>query len=81
MGCWRAKRLEFNNYELVDVDPPPEALYNDFCKKCWKGEGAMASMVPVGSSDSSGDSSSTSGDGVGDEPQNGPRGEAGSSKD
>ena len=81
MGCWRAKRLEFGKYDLLDVDPPPESMYNDFCKKCWRGEGALASLPPVASSDSSGDSSSTSGDGVGDEVRRGPSGGASSSRD
>ena len=36
MGCWRARRLDFGKYELVDLDPPPQELYSDYCRKCWR---------------------------------------------
>ena len=72
MGCWRARRLAFSKYELVDVDPPPQDAYSDYCRTCWKGEGAAASVPPVGSSSSGEDSSSTSGDEVGEGSRPGP---------
>ena len=39
-GCWRAKRLAFNNYELVKSDGKPLAsFYDGYCRDCWKGDG------------------------------------------
>jgi len=72
MGCWRARRLAFAKYELLDLDPPPQDSYSDYCRTCWKREGAAASVPPVGSSSSGDDSSSTSGDEAGEGSRPGP---------
>ena len=72
MGCWRARRLSFAKYELVDVDPPPQELYSDFCRKCWRTTGAAGSAPPVGGSSSGDGSTSTSGAEIADDDRQGP---------
>ena len=34
-GCWRARKMDFKQYDLVDVDPPPKETYTAVCKDCW----------------------------------------------
>ena len=51
-GCWRAKRLAFQNFELVDVDPPPQDKYNVVCKDCWPGMSGEAGSTGSSSSSS-----------------------------
>ena len=34
-GCWRARRLDFREVEILDTDVPDTGAYNRVCKDCW----------------------------------------------
>jgi len=34
-GCWRARRKEFQDFELVEADALKAEMYHDYCHKCW----------------------------------------------
>ena len=34
-GCWRARKREFRDFELVDADALKADMYHDYCRKCW----------------------------------------------
>ena len=34
-GCWRARRREFQDFELVDADALKAEMYQDYCRTCW----------------------------------------------
>jgi hypothetical protein len=36
-GCWRARALRFQSFELVasEVEPVPEHMYQTVCRNCW----------------------------------------------
>lgn len=56
-GCWRARKMDFKRYELIDIDPPPKEAYNAVCKVCWP----QAPTEPSGTAKESDDSESDSG--------------------
>ena len=59
-GCWRARRLSFRDFEILDVDTPSPDLYNRVCKDCWP----LTPIQPDAPADteSAGSGSSSSGD-------------------
>ena len=34
-GCWWARNLAFQSFELVDLSPVPEHMYTSYCSTCW----------------------------------------------
>ena len=34
-GCWRARQMNFQDYEVIEDDHPPRDRYNEVCKECW----------------------------------------------
>ena len=60
-GCWRARRLAFQNFELLEVDPPPKEEFDAVCQDCWRHEQETTGEPGISEgSDSSSSSSSSS---------------------
>ena len=38
-GCWRARRRDFQDFDLIEVEPAPRDMYNTYCTSCWPGHG------------------------------------------
>ena len=34
-GCWRARQMEFADYEMIEEDLPDRSKYNAVCRGCW----------------------------------------------
>jgi len=62
-GCWRARKMDFADYELTNLDPIPRESYNMVCKQCWPQDFIEPSAEPV---ESEGDSSSSDSETEGD---------------
>ena len=60
-GCWRARQMEFVEYELIDVDPPPRETYNVLCKQCWPDYSAEHTLMGVEDASSSSSGTTTEG--------------------
>ena len=57
-GCWRARRMEFRDFELIDTDEPPPEAYNKVCKDCWP----VTPIQPSAAESESDDDESSSGE-------------------
>ena len=58
-GCYRARQLRFQNFEVVNFTPVPDHMFDSVCKACWP-SGGPGEEVSSGSSSSSSSSRCTS---------------------
>lgn len=58
-GCWRARRLGFRDFELLDADTPDTKAYNRVCKDCWPRTPIQPSVEETDSEDSESNSGSS----------------------
>ena len=63
-GCWRARQMNFQDYEVIEDDHPPRDRCNEVCKECWPAKHLAPSTddagLPEGESDDNAPGSTSS---------------------